>query len=299
MNQRHSAMTPVEAQPPAPTLPYNRPGALLAVQSYGITDRGMVRENNEDQFLIATLVKALHVQQTSLPIQEIQHSHDRSYLFVVADGMGGHAAGETASALAIESVEHFILETLKWFSELKGAGEDEVLSEFQLALKQANARLVADGSQHPDLYGMGTTLTLAYSLNDVLFVAHVGDSRCYLFRNAALLRLTTDHTVAEEMVRQGMLSPEDAVHHRMRHAVTNIIGADNPQVKVEVHKLQLHPGDTVLLCSDGLTEMLVDDQISRILAGEADVKQACTLLVEGAKKAGGRDNITVIVARYE
>jgi len=175
------------------TVELPRTALPLSVRSFGLTDIGKVRATNQDQFLIAVLLKALQVQQTSLPERQEQHGTDRSYLWVVADGMGGHAGGEQASALAIDSVETFVLGTLKWFAQFKGREQDQVLTDFQSALGQANARIFAEASQHPELYGMGTTLTLAYSLNDVLFVAHAGDSRCYLCRQGILCRLTHDH----------------------------------------------------------------------------------------------------------
>jgi len=270
----------------------------LAVRSFGLTDPGRVRAVNEDQFLIAALLKALQVERTSLPQPKIQHSSNRSYLFVVADGMGGHAGGEQASALAIHSVESFILETFKWFAQFKAREEDQVLGDFQRALGQANARILAEAAERPELGGMGTTLTLAYSLNDVLFVAHVGDSRCYLSRNRALYRLTSDHTLLEDMVRQGTLSAEEATNHRWRHVITNVVGGNDPQVKVELHKLHLETGDVVLLCSDGLTGMLPEQEIGRALQAEADPEQTCRLLVDRANQAGGRDNITVVVAQF-
>jgi protein phosphatase len=270
----------------------------LCVRSFGLTDPGKVRENNEDQFLIAVLLKALQVERTSLPQRKVQHSSDRSYVFVVADGMGGHAGGEQASALAIDSVETFILETFRWFAQCKGQDQDKVLADFQSALGQANARLLAEGIEHPELHGMGTTLTLAYSLNDVLFVAHVGDSRCYLCRQGLLYRLTRDHTLVEEMVRAGTLAPEEAAQHCWRHVITNTVGGDSASLQVEVHKLQLEGGDRMLLCSDGLTEMLPDQEISRILQAEAEPEQACRRLVAGANEAGGKDNITAVVVHF-
>ncbi|HEV3121344.1 MAG TPA: protein phosphatase 2C domain-containing protein, partial [Isosphaeraceae bacterium] len=232
------------------TTEYPEPLPSLYVRSFGLTDPGTTRATNEDQFIIAVLVKALQVEQTSFPQPKVQHSSDRCRLFAVADGMGGHAGGAKASALALDSVETFVLETFKWFFELKGNEEDKVLAEFHSALAHANARVVAEGAQHPKLRKMGTTLTLAYVLNDQLFVAHVGDSRCYLFRAGALHRLTSDHTLVGDLVRLGSLQPEDAAHHHWRHVVTNAVGCGSPEVKVEVHKVHLEPGDKVLLCSD-------------------------------------------------
>jgi protein phosphatase len=195
-------------------------------------------------------------------------------------------------------VETFILETFKWFAQCKGREQDQVLADFQNALGHANARVLAEAARHPELHGMGTTLTLAYSLNDVLFVAHVGDSRCYLCRNRALYKLTRDHTLVEEMVRLGALSAEEAAQHHWRHVVTNAVGGDSANVKVEVHMLQLEAGDTVLLCSDGLTEMVPEKEINQILQAEADPEQACRRLVARANEAGGKDNITVVVAQF-
>ena len=243
--------------------------------------------------------KALQIQHTSLDLPKVHHSSDKSHLFVVADGMGGHHAGEKASALAIDSVETFMHETLKWFAQCKGREEDELLAEFHAALGQANARVLAESARRPELQGMGTTLRLAYSLNDTLFVAHVGDSRCYLYRNRVLYRLTRDHTLLEDMARRGVVTAESAVKHPWRHLITNAVGGGSPEVTVEVHKLHLEVGDVVLLCSDGLTEMLKDDEIARILHTETEPEQACKRLVARANEEGGRDNITVILARYE
>src|SRR5947199_6873851 len=194
----------------------------LSVRSFGLTDRGKVRPTNQDHFLIAVLRKAFQISATNLPARKVQYSGDQCHLFVVADGMGGHAGGEQASALAIDSVEAFILSTFKWFTDLKGHEEDKLLADFQSALRQANARLLSEATAHLELHGMGTTLTLAYSLNDRLFVAHVGDSRGYLLRQGVLYRLTSDHTLVEEMVRRGLLSAAEAATHRQRHVITNV-----------------------------------------------------------------------------
>jgi protein phosphatase len=192
-----------------------------------------------------------------------------------------------------------LLETLKWFFQFKGKEEDKVLAEFHSALGQANARVLTEAAQHPNLRGMGTTLTLAYSLNDALFVAHVGDSRCYLCRQRILYRLTRDHTLVQDMVRVGALRAEDADQHRLRHVITNVVGGDSAEVKVEVHKVQLKADDAVLLCSDGLTDMLADEEIARILQAEVDPERACRRLLGRANEEGGKDNITVMLARYE
>jgi serine/threonine protein phosphatase PrpC len=274
-------------------------GIPLKVRYFGLTDPGKARPSNEDQFLIAELVKALHVAQTSVPQPPLQQSSDRCYLFVVADGIGGSAGGQRASALAVDSVERFVLESWQWSDRLRGREDDVVFAEFRRALGRANSRVLAEASAHPGLGGMGTTLTLAFCLNDDLFVAHAGDSRCYLFREHRLYRLTADHTLAEEMVRRGALSPEEAARSRWKHCVTNAVGGGSPEVTVELHKVGLLAGDVLLLCSDGLTSMVSEPDVARELCDAADPEAACRRLVDQANQAGGTDNITVVTARFE
>jgi serine/threonine protein phosphatase PrpC len=275
------------------------PSRPLAVRTFGLTDPGRVRPSNEDQFLVAELTKAMRVQYASLPQPKTQYAEERGYLFIVADGMGGHAAGEQASALAVQSIEAFALNTLKWFFRLKGAEDQDILKEFQTALQQADATVCREAAQHPELAGMGTTVTIAYSVGSRLFLVHVGDSRCYLFRGSQLHRLTHDHTLVEEMIQRGQIQPEEAAHHRLRHVITNAVGGHEPGVKVECHRLELEPDDTLLLCSDGLTEMVPDDRITAVLRAEQEPRTACERLVAEANELGGKDNVSVIVARFE
>src|SRR5205085_2341669 len=159
-------------------------------------------------FLIARLRKAMRIEQSSVSPQRTQYADEEGHLLLVADGMGGHQAGEQASALAVEAVEEFALNTLKWFFDVGGEAANNVLDDFQTALRQADAKLFKEAAGHPELRGMGTTVTLAYSFANVLFVVHVGDSRCYVFRDGNLHQLTQDHTLVQEMVRGGALSPE-------------------------------------------------------------------------------------------
>jgi protein phosphatase len=146
---------------------------------------------------------------------------------------------------------------------------------------------------------MATTLTLAFVMNRMLFIAHAGDSRCYLFSRGELHQLTLDHTVAAELKRQGVLSPDGEARHPFRHVVTNLLGGRQPGVQVELHRRDLHPDDIILLCSDGLTEMIPDEGIAVILREEPDPRRACERLVAEANRHGGKDNITVLVAHVE
>jgi protein phosphatase len=275
------------------------PVPRLAVQSFGLSDQGLVRASNEDQFLVASLIKALQIKQTSLPGDKSRHSSDRSHLFIVADGMGGEAAGETASAMALDSVETYVLEMLQWFACCRASDEDRVLTEFKNAMTLAHSQLRREADEHPQLHGMGTTMTLAYSLNEVLFIAHVGDSRCYLFRGKQLHRLTQDHTLVAELVKCGSLSPADAATHRLRHVIISTVGGADPDIRVDVHRLHLEEGDQVLLCSDGLTNMVSDQEIAETLTVESTPESACRQLVALANEHGGKDNITVIISHYD
>lgn len=271
----------------------------LGVRSYGLTDRGRVRPGNEDCFLIAELARSLRVRQASFGQPGMQYSECRAHVFMVADGMGGHQGGEVASQVCVETVENFLLNTLRNVCRLKANEEQSVLMEFQKALVQADARLIEESSQKAELYGMGTTLTVAFVEGSKLFLAHVGDSRCYLLDQGELQQLTRDHNMAAEMVRRGLLSPEEAAKSRMRHVVTNVLGGAEQGVHVELHRVELRPGDILLVCSDGVTGMLPDSRIAEILTAEFDPEDACQRLVAEANEKGGKDNITAIVVRFE
>lgn len=270
-----------------------------SVRSYGLTDPGRVRPSNEDHFVIAELARTMTVRRTSFPQAEAQYSNYRGHLFLVADGMGGHRAGEVASELSAVTVEAFLLNTLHRFFHLKAADEQGVLQEFQGAQLRADARLFEEAARHPELAGMGTTLTLAFAADWRLFVAHAGDSRGYVFAGGELHRITQDHTLVTELVRRGALSPAEAARHPRRNVVTNVLGGHEPGVRVELHTLALEPGDVLLLCSDGLTEMVREDRIAAVLGDERDPRAACERLVAAANAAGGKDNITAVVGAFD
>jgi protein phosphatase len=275
------------------------PPPPVTVQAHGLTDRGRVRPDNEDHFLIAELARTLWVKQTSLPQEPTQYGRNRGHIFLVADGMGGHQAGEVASALTVASIEAFILHLLKRFSNLQTTDEPTVLKDFQEALRQADERLAEESAHHPEFAGMGTTLTMAFVSGWKLFLFHAGDSRCYLYRGGQLRQLTADHTIAAELARQGVIKPEDVSRNRFRHVVTNVLGGKECGVRVDVEKIDLQTGDVMLLCSDGLTDVLPNDRIAAVLKAEPDPAAACTRLIAEANDAGGPDNVTAIVAHFE
>jgi len=271
----------------------------LSVRSFGITDQGKVRPANEDQFLIAELTKTMTIAHTSLRGPSAVLGDERGQLFLVADGMGGHAAGERASALAVAVIEQFTVNTFKWFLQDDDPGPDSAASELAAAIDQADAAIMDESEAHPELSGMGTTLTLAYAVGTQLFVLHVGDSRAYLFRAGALRQLTQDHTVVAEMVARGELRADQASQHRLRHVITNVLGGRERGVRAEAQVVDLEADDELLLCSDGLTEMVSAADITGILSAEEEPEQAARRLIDLANERGGHDNVTVIVARFE
>ncbi|HEY3240691.1 MAG TPA: Stp1/IreP family PP2C-type Ser/Thr phosphatase [Acidimicrobiia bacterium] len=221
------------------------------------TDVGRGRPANEDTYLV----------------------DDEDRLYAVADGMGGHRAGEVASATAIDALQAAFAE---------GASLDQAVGE-------ANAAVFEKASANLDMRGMGTTLTAAALLDDHrVLLGHVGDSRAYLMRDGAVTQITEDHSLVEQLVREGRLSPEEAASHPQKAIITRALGID-PEVEVDTYPVDLRPGDRLLLCSDGLTNMLADTAIAGVLRRQSDPQEAADMLVDLANEAGGDDNITVVV----
>jgi serine/threonine protein phosphatase PrpC len=235
---------------------------LRASQATWKTDTGRQRKDNEDNALA------------------------RAPLFVVADGMGGAQAGEVASQIAVEAFQAGLPES--------GTPEKRLADRAQ----DANRRIYEISSTEHDRAGMGTTLTAVYVDDAELAVAHVGDSRAYLFRDGELGRLTQDHTLVEELLRRGKLTEEQAAEHPQRSIITRALGVD-PEVDVDTRTYKARAGDVVLLCSDGLTSMISEKKVSAILSQEPDLDRAAEGLIAEANEAGGRDNITVILFRLE
>jgi PPM family protein phosphatase len=235
---------------------------LRAADTICKTDTGRQRRDNEDSAYV------------------------RAPLFVVADGMGGAQAGEVASALAVEEFQRPLA--------------DEGTPEQRLAERvlSANRRIYETAKSAHEQAGMGTTLTAAYLDDSDLAIAHVGDSRAYIFRDGSLTRLTQDHSLVEELVRRGKLTEEQAAEHPQRSIITRALGIEN-DVEVDTWTFSVRAGDVVLMCSDGLTSMIGEDQIAAVLSSEPDLDRAGERLIAEANAAGGRDNITVVLFRLE
>jgi PPM family protein phosphatase len=235
---------------------------LRVADQYAGTDTGRQRRANEDSLLA------------------------RSPLFVVADGMGGAQAGEVASRIAVES--------------FRGGLEESSEPETALATlaMAANSRIHELSHSNAEHAGMGTTLTAVYVGAREVAIAHVGDSRAYCLRDGELLRLTDDHSLVDELMRQGRLTPEEAVEHPQRSVITRALGPEGT-VEVDTRSFRARPGDVYLLCSDGLTTMLDEEEIAEILRSHPSLRDAGEALIAAANDAGGRDNITVVLLRLE
>jgi serine/threonine protein phosphatase PrpC len=269
------------------------------LKAFGITHTGRVRRSNEDQFLIAELTKAMRIWQTSLPDTTTQFGDEHGHLFLVADGMGGHLGGAQASTLAVLAIQQFTLNTFKWFFEPNRQEAQRVLAEFQAAIRQADVDVRQEAAERQELSGMGTTVTMAYHLEAQLCVVHVGDSRAYVFREGELHQLTRDHTFTADLLERGSIAAADVRRHPLRHIITNVVGGTDAGVEVEAHAFEVQKGDCLLLCSDGLTEMLTDDVIAATLRASPDPELAGRRLVDQANEAGGLDNVTVIIAEFQ
>lgn len=234
----------------------------MRIRAGAATHVGRVRQRNEDSQLVTPP------------------------LYAVADGMGGAPAGDVASAVAIRSLEG---------EDLPAGATDHDLSE---AVRRANRAVYAAAAGDPALQGMGTTLVAALAEADRAVVAHVGDSRAYLLRDGALQQITRDHTYVQELVREGRMSQEQADRHPSRSVLTRVLGIEE-EVEPDLISLDLHQGDRLLICTDGLTAMVSDPEIRRTLEGEPEPQKAVERLVEAAVEAGGVDNVTVIVLAAE
>ncbi|HBT20051.1 MAG TPA: Stp1/IreP family PP2C-type Ser/Thr phosphatase [Peptococcaceae bacterium] len=232
------------------------------MQAKGVTHRGL-RDKNEDSFLV-----------------ELEHK-----IFAVADGMGGHKAGEVASALAVKTVKEYLL---------KVKDTEDALKEIEAAVKEANKIVYSHSCLNPKQRGMGTTLTVLWVIGMEAYVAHVGDSRAYLLRDGKIALITSDHSFVQELVREGSITEKEARVHPRRNLLTRAVGIER-ETSVDVINFPLKKGDYVLLCTDGLSGTISDEEIRDIVYSSSTVDEACEKLVETARSRGGEDNITSVL----
>jgi protein phosphatase len=271
-----------------------------SVDLAGLSHPGNVRPNNEDHFLVVRVERALETLLTNLSEGDVPRQfREAGYGMIVADGMGGAAAGEVASRVAISTLIKLVINTSDWIMRFGEPEAQEVMQRMADRYRQIDAVLRGQAWDDPSLAGMGTTMTLAASVGRNLVLAHIGDSRAYLLRRGRLYQLTQDQTMAQTLADQGIIRPEDKASHWLRHVLTSALGGGNSKAKPEVRSIGLARDDQVLLCTDGLTEHVDDPTIAQVLQSAASADEACRSLLQLALTNGGKDNVTIVVARYQ
>jgi serine/threonine protein phosphatase PrpC len=279
------------------SVPGEAPSSDLDV--FGVTDRGQVRRVNEDQFLIASLHRTMQVRQTSLDHLPARAGlrETAAHLLVVADGVGGHQGGELASGTAVEAIAEHLGETVGCVYAFDVEREHEFLSLLQEAVARAHRQV---RTRHPSDEGPApaTTVTMAVLIWPRTYLVHIGDSRAYYLHAGQLRQLTRDQTAYEELVDQGVLredgAGEGATRSRLRDVLTSAIGTE---FEPSIGLVDLDPGDTLLLCTDGLTKHVADAEIAEILGAGVSAERSCRRLVGLTLERGASDNVTVIVGR--
>ena len=274
--------------------------SVLEVDLGAASHQGHVRENNEDRYLVIRFGRSLENILTNVDDQFLKRNYvTNGYAMLVADGMGGMAAGEVASSLALTKLVELLVDTSDWVLALQR--EQDVLTVLERMTKrfrQLDETLRREADRDQTLQGMGTTLTVAAALSDDLIIGHVGDSRAYLLRDGELEQLTTDHTLAQALIDAGVANRDDPASRSMRHVLTAAVGSLGEQVEPQIRRFKLQPGDQLLLCTDGLTETVEDATINQVLREATSAQSACQSLVDLALAGGGVDNITVVVATF-
>lgn len=248
------------------------------IESKGLTDVGLKREKNEDAILV----------------------DDEAAVYLVADGMGGHQGGECASRITVETVKeifhHFQKDPEQTVSEEAVDAGHNVGARLQYAIRTASMRVYDEAAGNEDLAGMGTT-AVGIAVNDgKAYIANVGDSRAYLIRDKKIDQLTEDHSLVMEQIKAGLVSEENARHHRLKNIITRSVGFQR-DVEADLLVRDLEAGDVYLLCSDGLSNLVSDGDILKIVRKNKELNKACRGLIEAAKEAGGDDNISVVLIR--
>lgn len=259
---------------------------------FGRTDVGRTREHNEDTFAVADLTT---MNASLQPEVRTHRAGDRGSIFMVADGMGGAAAGEVASAMAIEVI---LAEVEKRWRESSDQDPEVFAHTLRVATEVANSKIHSYAASHPENRGMGTTATIAGFLGDTLYVCQVGDSRAYLVRDGQAIQITKDQSLMQKLVEAGELTAEEAEVSERRNIILQALGPE-PAVKVDLTSQQVKRGDVLILCSDGLSGQVRAPEIAEVVAKTPDLVDVCKKLIDLANEAGGPDNITVVAARFD
>ena len=278
-------------------IPVEPASMQVTVDLGAATHPGRIRTNNEDSYLVARAGRSFETLLTNLHPGEIpQWAAERAYGLIVADGMGGCAAGEVASHLALRTIVEHVLHTADWVLRDVDLHGDKIEERINERFAAANASVSKQAQRNPLLSGMGTTMTMAVSSGRRLFLGHVGDSRAYHLRGEKLQLLTRDHSFAQMLADAGEISKEEVAVHHLRNVLLRHLGSDS--ANADIQHLPLESGDQLLLCTDGLTDMVPESVIGKILQASGVAQAACEHLIAAALEAGGKDNVTVVLARY-
>lgn len=265
-----------------------------------VSHQGLVRESNQDSYLVMRFGRSLENLMTNLDDDLIEQSYYMTgYGLLVADGMGGMAGGDVASRLALSKLVELIVDTSDWTLALQRHKDVmTVLERMTDRFLQIDNIIRKEADDDEALRGMGTTLTVAGVIGNDLIIGHVGDSRAYLLHGDKLTQLTTDHTLAQALIDAGVANPDDPASRSMRHVLTAAVGSLGEQVDPQVQRFELRGGDKLLLCTDGLTEMVDDATIAQVIREAKSAQSACQDLVDLSLAGGGTDNVTVVLAHF-
>lgn len=240
------------------------------------TSKGKIREINQDSYYIS--------------------DDENCPLFIIADGMGGHKAGEIASRMAVEIISSSFLDQIKGSSS--EMDDDSIITAIRNSIYKANDEIYRKSNEVEEYSGMGTTVTMAYENNGKLFIGHVGDSRAYLLRDNQLWQMTKDHSLVEELIKNGSITREEARFHPQKNIITRALGIDK-EVEIDLIVKEKFKDDILILCTDGLTNMLNDDEIKELLISSDNMQKACDFMVQLSNEKGGLDNISVVAVKFK
>ena len=267
------------------------------IDVWGLTHTGKVRKNNEDHFLLCALQKQIKVYNTSLPdTHNLAGTDERvAFISVVADGVGGAAAGEEASRLALEGITRYVSEAIHVYYTADPTNDAVFIDLLGESAMRVHEEITAMSADNRELRGMATTMTLWLGIWPRAYLLQVGDSRCYLLRNGKLLQMSRDQTMAEDFVEQGIITRDHPGHAKLTHVLSSAIGGQ--QAAPVVRRMEQGWENVGLLCSDGLTRHVSDDRIRERLMTMTSARQACEALLQDALDGGGSDNITIAIGR--
>jgi protein phosphatase len=265
----------------------------LQVEFGAATHTGYVRSINEDHYVIVRRHRSNEILRTNLPPDSLVLADDTAFGMIVADGMGGANFGEFASRLALQRTFELAQQATSWVIKFTDLDVQQIRLRVQAYVREIQATLREYIDADPALAGMGTTWTSAHLLLPHVLVVHIGDSRAYLMRRGELHQITRDETVAQAYVDAGM---DPSTVTKFRHLLLNSLGGDLDNVTAQIHHLEIESGDKLLLCTDGLSGMVAADEIASILQQSATPQSTCDMLVTAALNAGGKDNVTVVLA---